>query len=72
MEKNYDHIAEMHKEIEYVSSKLNGLKWFYNNKELLNSRIKDNEQLKLVEQQIEVMEQYLDILNKRLEYFENI
>lgn len=65
------HVEEMYNELRFVQQKLNGLIWFINNIKLFNDRIKTIEQKQLVEEQIKVMNQYIDILQKRINYFEN-
>ena len=60
----------MKEEFSFIKGKIDDLSSFVNNTKLLNERIKDIKQRKLVVNQLNAMINYASILSKRIKYFE--
>lgn len=60
----------MKEEFSFIKGKIDDLSSFVNNTKLLNERIKDVKQRKLVVNQLNAMINYASILSKRIKYFE--
>lgn len=60
----------MKEEFAFIKGKIYDLSSFVNNTKLLNERIKDVKQRKLVVNQLNAMINYASILSKRIKYFE--
>ena len=60
----------MKEEFSFIKGKIDDLSSFVNNTKLLNERIKDVKQRKLVVNQLNAMINYAAILSKRIKYFE--
>ena len=65
-----NHLQTMKAEFAFIKGKIDDLSSFVNNTKLLNERIKDVKQRKLVVNQLNAMINYAAILSKRIKYFE--
>lgn len=65
-----NHLQKMKEEFSFIKGKIDDLSSFVNNTKLLNERIKDIKQRKLVVNQLNAMINYASILSKRIKYFE--
>ena len=65
-----NHLQTMKEEFAFIKGKIDDLSSFVNNTKLLNERIKDIKQRKLVVNQLNAMINYAAILSKRIKYFE--
>lgn len=65
-----NHLQTMKEEFSFIKGKIDDLFSFVNNTKLLNERIKDIKQRKLVVNQLNAMINYAAILSKRIKYFE--
>lgn len=65
-----NHLQIMKEEFSFIKGKIDDLSSFVNNTKLLNERIKDVKQRKLVVNQLNAMINYAAILSKRIKYFE--
>ena len=65
-----NHLQIMKEEFSFIKGKIDDLSSFVNNTKLLNERIKDIKQRKLVVNQLNAMINYAAILSKRIKYFE--
>lgn len=65
-----NHLQTMKEEFSFIKGKIDDLSSFVNNTKLLNERIKDINQRKLVVNQLNAMINYAAILSKRIKYFE--
>ena len=65
-----NHLQTMKEEFAFITGKIDDLSSFVNNTKLLNERIKDVKQRKLVVNQLNAMINYASILSKRIKYFE--
>ena len=65
-----NHLQTMEEEFSFIKGKIDDLSSFVNNTKLLNERIKDIKQRKLVVNQLNAMINYAAILSKRIKYFE--
>ena len=65
-----NHLQIMKEEFSFIKGKIDDLSSFVNNTKLLNERIKDIKQRKLVVNQLNAMINYASILSKRIKYFE--
>ena len=65
-----NHLQTMKEEFAFIKVKIDDLSSFVNNTKLLNERIKDVKQRKLVVNQLNAMINYAAILSKRIKYFE--
>lgn len=65
-----NHLQTMKEEFAFIKGKIDDLSSFVNNTKLLNERIKDVKQRKLVVNQLNAMINYAAILSKRIKYFE--
>lgn len=64
-----DHVHQMHVEVDELDERLKGFEWFVNS-DLFKERIKTEEQVNLAKEQLSVMKRYKEILEKRINYFE--
>ena len=65
-----NNLQTMKEEFAFIKGKIDDLSSFVNNTKLLNERIKDVKQRKLVVNQLNAMINYAAILSKRIKYFE--
>ena len=65
-----NHLQTMKEEFAFIKGQIDDLSSFVNNTKLLNERIKDVKQRKLVVNQLNAMINYAAILSKRIKYFE--
>ena len=65
-----NHLQNMKEEFAFIKGKIDDLSSFVNNTKVLNERIKDIKQRKLVVNPLNAMINYASILSKRIKYFE--